>query len=272
MAAERVRNEHKVAWLLEAAALGELELRQSGDDEIELLRGNAQPRPAARNALERIFSSGDRVELGEYDAKFATAWEDLGSDLDRWKDRSGFWDPAGDERRTAALLGGSVLAAVGLALVLVTAGFAMRWSLLWLLLVIPSGLVFGAAITTLVRSWELRVRTPEGTDKWLEVEALRRFLSELEPESALNMIEPDRFAGYTAWAVTFGLDDRWKAISDRLRTDPRFARLPDHHFHMAAISPSVSRSVAVASTAPSSSGGGGGGVGGGGGGGGGGSW
>jgi uncharacterized membrane protein len=213
------------------------------------------------------------VILGEYDPSFASSWSGLERDLEQWKKRSGFWDESGDRRRIAALAGGSfvvVASAIGVA---VTAGITMRWSPLWLPTLIAVAAIFGAALTLVLRSSELRVRTPEGTSKWIEVEALRRFLSELEPESALNMIEPDRFAGYTPWAIAFGLDDKWKAIMETLSADPQFQRVPAHHFHLASIGPSVSRATSSSSTAPSSSGsGGGGGVGGGGGGGGGGSW
>ena len=165
---------------------------------------------------------------------------------------------------------------VGAVAVAVTSGLAIRWSPFLLPLLVGAGLVLGSALTLTFRSWELYVRTPEGTSRWLEVEALRRFISELEPESALNMIEPDRFAGYTPWAIAFGYEDKWKHIIEKIKSDPRFQHLPAQHFYVASMGPSMSRATSTASTAPSSSssGGGGfsGGVGGGGGGGGGGSW
>jgi uncharacterized membrane protein YgcG len=270
---ERVTPEHKVAWLLEAAALGEVELEDVGDKELILRRGPATPRPTSARRIESLFTKGDEVVLGEYDSGFASSWSGLEEDLEQWKERSGFWDSSGDRRRAVALIGGSFVVALSAVLVAVTGGIAMRWSPAWLPLLVLASLVLGSALTVVIRSWELRVRTPEGTSKWIEVEALRRFLSELEPESALNMIEPDRFAGYTAWAIAFGFDEQWKEIIAALRMDPRFQHVPVHHFHLASIGPSVSRATSSASTAPSSSsGGGGGGVGGGGGGGGGGSW
>ncbi|MGI9610113.1 MAG: DUF2207 family protein, partial [Acidimicrobiia bacterium] len=268
-----VRPEHKVAWLLEAAALGEVEIEDTATKQVTLRRGDTRPRPTSKKRIDSIFRKGDSVVLGKYDKSFAGSWAGLEADLDRWKERSGFWDAAGDRQRAAALLLGSLFVIVSAVAVALTSGIAMRWSPLWLPLLAVAAVFLGSALTVVVRSWELRVRTPEGTSKWIEVEALRRFLSELEPESALNMIEPDRFAGYTAWAIAFGLDDKWKSIMAKLQTDPRFKSVPPHHFHLAHIGPSVSRATRSASTAPSSSsGGGGGGVGGGGGGGGGGSW
>jgi uncharacterized membrane protein YgcG len=273
LVSESVRPEHKVAWLLEAAALGEVELEDADGDELVLRRGTATPRPTSGRRINSLFDNGDEIVLGEYDKDFASSWQGLGRDLDRWKSRSGFWDAAGDRRRVGALVGGTLLVILGAIAVALASGFVMRWSLGWLPLLIAASVVLGSALTVVIRSWELRVRTPEGTSKWIEVEALRRFLSELEPESALNMIEPDRFAGYTPWAIAFGLDDKWKDIMARLAADPRFQHVPAYHFHLASIGPSVSRATSSSSTAPSSSGlGGGGGVGGGGGGGGGGSW
>ncbi len=269
---ERVTPAHQVAWLLEAAELGEVELEDLGNEELILRRGAAAPRPTSARRIESLFKRGDEVILGEYDPGFASSWSGLERDLEQWKERSGFWDVSGDRRRITALAGGSFVVVVSAIAIAVTSGIAMRWSVLWLPLLIAAAGLFGAGLTLVLRSSELRVRTPEGTSKWIEVEALRRFLSELEPESALNMIEPDRFAGYTAWAIAFGLDDKWKEIIAALRTDPRFQHVPVHHFHLASIGPSVSRATSSASTAPSSSSGGGGGVGGGGGGGGGGSW
>lgn len=269
---ESVRPEHKVAWLLEAATLGEVELEDQGGNKMLLRRGSTTPRPTSGPRINSIFSKGDEVRLDEYDEDFASSWSGLETDLEKWKSRSGFWDAAGNRQRAAALVGGSFSVIMGLLGVALASGLAMRWSPLWLGLVVAAGIVLGSALTVVIRSWELRVRTPEGTSKWIEVEALRRFLSELEPESALNMIEPDRFAGYTPWAIAFGLDDRWKDIMAKLSTDPRFQHVPAYHFHLASIGPSLSRATSSASTAPSSSGGGGGGVGGGGGGGGGGSW
>ncbi len=273
---EGVRPEHKVAWLIEAVTLGEIEMDGANDSDITLRRGSVAPRPTSAARINKLFEDDDDVDLAKYNPSFASAWRGLDDDLNDWKSRSGYWDTDGDSRRVKAFFFGALMMLVGAVAVAVTSGLAIRWSPFLLPLLVGAGLVLGSALTLTFRSWELYVRTPEGTSRWLEVEALRRFISELEPESALNMIEPDRFAGYTPWAIAFGYEDKWKHIIEEIKTDPRFHHLPAQHFYVASMGPSMSRATSTASTAPSSSssGGGGfsGGVGGGGGGGGGGSW
>ncbi|NNF55238.1 MAG: DUF2207 domain-containing protein [Acidimicrobiales bacterium] len=269
---ERVSQQHLVAWLMEAAELDEIRIDGDPGDTTVLRRGS-RARATTKPIIDSIFANSDTVRLSGYDPAFKRSWDALKDDLQSWRQRSGYWDRTGDTQFAAAIALSILFGVLATGAVAVFSGISIRWSPIWLLPMVMASLVLGTALTVLTRSSELRIRTPLGTSKWIEVEALRRFLSELEPESALNMIEPDRFAGYTAWAYAFGLDEKWKAIAKVLETDPRFESVPRHHFYHATIGPSVSRSTQSASTAPSSSsGGGGGGVGGGGGGGGGGSW
>ncbi len=270
---EHVAQQHLVAWLMEAAELEEIRISGEPGDTTVLHRGSRPARATTKPIIDSIFATSDSVSLSGYDKAFARSWDALEDDLQSWKERSGYWDKAGDTQFAVAIALGVLFGVLATGAVTVFSGISIRWSPIWLLPMVMAALVLGSALTVLLRSSELRIRTPLGTSKWIEVEALRRFLSELEPESALNMIEPDRFAGYTAWAYAFGLDEKWKEIAKVLETDPRYESVPRHHFYHATIGASVSRSTQSASTAPSSSsGGGGGGVGGGGGGGGGGSW
>jgi hypothetical protein len=270
--AERVKPEHKVSWLVEAAFLGEIQVEED-DGHLVLHRGEARPRPSTAERIESFFSDGDRISLEKYDSDFSSSWKELGTDLERWQRDSGFWDPAGDRRRRRAIGWGIPLGLLGIAGIVLGSGFTLRFSGWWVCALIVSSAGLGAAIALLSRAWELRVRTPEGTTRWLAVESFRRFLDGLEPGTAVDTVDPDAIRSYTSWAVAFGLDDQWKKVATALQGDSRYQAVPPTYFHMAHMGPSIQRATATASTSPSSSGGGGGGgVGGGGGGGGGGSW
>ncbi len=269
--AERVKPEHKVSWLVEAAFLGEIQVEED-DGHLVLHRGEARSRPSTAERIESFFSDGDRISLEEYDSDFASSWKELGTDLERWQNDSGFWDPAGDRRRRRAIGWGIPLGLLGIAGIVLGSGFTLRFSGWWVCALVVSSAGLGAAIALLSRAWELRVRTPEGTTRWLAVESFRRFLDGLEPGTAVDTVDPDAIRDYTSWAVAFGLDDQWKKVATALQGESRYQAVPPTYFHMAHMGPSIQRATAAASTSPSSSGGGGGGVGGGGGGGGGGSW
>ena len=273
--AESVKPQHQVAWLTEAAFLGEVDVADDGINNPVLNRGLVTPRASTAAQLEAIFAQGDELRLKKYDANFAESWKELGSNLEQWKRNSGLWDQEGESRRKKGIAIGVSLAVVGAVAVALGAGLGLRWGNSWLLLMFAGALSVGGGLAILTRAWELRVRTPEGTSRWIQVESLRQFLNDLEPSTAADVIEPGAIHDYTSWAVAFGLDDRWKEISGFLKNDPRFAHYPATYFYLGAMGPSIQSAASTASTAPSSSSSGGGfsgGVGGGGGGGGGGSW
>lgn len=261
---EVVRPEHKVAWLIEQVAAGSVSLDEATGTEV-LTRTDAPDRPLDP-ILGRAFGNRSSIELGAYDAEFATAWSSLDGELGRWRDASGLWDYAGDRNRIRALVGGIVATVAGLLGVGVSAYVGL------LPLVGGAGLLGGAGLAAAVRSWELRVRTPMGSSLWLRIESFRRFLSGSEVQHVDWAVQHGVLRQYTAWAVAVGEIDRWeRAVAGSetaMSVDPGATRL-------AYLAPALMASTASTSTAPSSSGSGGfagGGVGGGAGGGGGGSW
>lgn len=270
--AEGVRAEHKVAWLIDAAIHGAVDLEEEDGETVRLVRGTGSADPAAQAFVDQAFAGRSTIELGSYDRQFAAAWGGLDASFDQWQHASGLWDPAGDRRRVAVRILGGLAALLGLGAAAVGGALASRWGIEWLPVVAVGALVAGAGLAAAVRGWELRVRTPAGSGLWLRVESFRRFLAGSEAYHAEEAAKRGLLREYTAWAVALGEIDRWRNAVETSTAIPQQAGLG--YVHMA---PLLMASTASASTAPSSSGsgsggGGGGSVGGGGGGGGGGSW
>jgi hypothetical protein len=265
--AERVRPEHKVAWLIGAAVDGYLDLEGDGR-QVTLVRLPRRDGPATY-LLDAAFDGRDRLTLGGYDEEFAAAWRSLGRELAAWERTSGLWDPAGDRRRALARALGVVGLVAGLLLVVQGAVWASRSGPGWLALVAAGALAAGAGAAAAVRAWELRVRTPAGSGLWLRTESFRRFLAGSEARHAEEAARLGHLREYTAWAVAVGELDRWSraVAASSAAADPATARYP-------LLAPALLSGTSASSVRPSSggSGGGGGGVGGGAGGGGGGSW
>lgn len=264
--AESVRPEHKVAWLIDAAIAGAVDLDESGKT-VRLLRNPGTGPAELQGPLDRMFGGRREITLGAYDPTFARGWEEVGAQLAGWKERSGLWDPVGDRKQLRIRLLAGLAALVGVLGVVATAVMSARYGPAWLPGIALTAAVAAAGLAALLRSWELKVRTPQGSGLWLRVESFRRFLAGSEAHHAEEAAQRGLLREYTAWAVAVGEVDRWeRAVQASSITDQ--AGLG--YVHMA---PVLMSSTSTASTAPSSSGGGGGGsVGGGGGGGGGGSW
>jgi Predicted membrane protein (DUF2207) len=263
--AERVRPEHKVAWLIQAAIDGEVDLVEEDKRQVRLVRKGQLSGP-----LATAFGGRDEVELGSYDATFARGWGQIDDQLQAWSLTSGLWDPLADRRKTGIRVLGALAMAFGAVLAFFGGFAASRWGQAWLVVIVVGALLGGGGFAALLRGWELRVRTPFGSGLWLRVESFRRFLHESETFHAEEAAKRGVLREYTAWAVALDEIDRWERAVAGSTTIPQDAGLG--YVHMAPI---LASSTASASTAPSSSGGGGGGggsVGGGGGGGGGGSW
>jgi hypothetical protein len=264
---ETVQANHKVAWLIEAAISGAVHLEEEGGKTVRIDR-LAPGDETTRHVLDTAFGGRSSIELGSYDKTFASGWTELGTTLEAWKQGSGLWDPAGNRRMVLARVAGVLLDLVGLVAVGVGGAFAARYDPGWLALVVAGALATGMGWAALLRSWELRVRTPLGSGQWLRVESFRRFLHESEAYHAEEAAKRGVLREYTAWAVAVGEIDRWKHAVEASTVIPESAGLGYVY-----LAPVLASSTSHASTAPSSSGGGGGGgVGGGGGGGGGGSW
>jgi hypothetical protein len=274
---EEVRPEHKVAWLIQAAIDGVVELDDSDGTRLTRIAG-APAAPDQQAVFAQMFRSGPTLSLGSYDRSFATGWSTLGSQLESWKAGSGLWDARAEGRRITAMVLGVVATIAGAITALVGGAMAglREGGPLWLVLAVAGGLLAGAGLSAAVGGWELRVRTAAGSALWLRVESFRRFLAESEGYHADEAARRGVLREYTAWAVAVGEIGRWTQAVSASTIAPQVAGV-----HYAYLAPYLLASTLSTSTAPSSSGSGGGfggggfgggSVGGGAGGGGGGSW
>jgi hypothetical protein len=266
---EQVQPEHKVAWLIQAAIDGAIELVEEDKKDIKLIK-KGDLSADGQGPLRTAFGGRDEIELGSYDSTFASGWAAIDAELDTWGRSSGYWDASADRRKTKVRALGALAMLVG-ALVAFAGGYAAnRWGREWMPLIIIGSLLGGGGFAAALRGWELRVRTPQGSGLWLRVESFRRFLSESETFHAEEAAKRGVLREYTAWAVALGEIDRWERAVAGSTIIPADAGLG--YVHMAPLLASSATSASTAPSSSSSSGGGGGSVGGGGGGGGGGSW
>ncbi|MGK2928315.1 MAG: DUF2207 domain-containing protein [Acidimicrobiales bacterium] len=175
--AEKVRAEHQAAWLLGQADHGALTL--DGDPKAPTMRWSGGNGAIDNAPLLTMFGGRRSVELGTYDPQFAVGWKMIGAELRSWRSTSGLWSERGERRRRQAIAAG-LLVLVGGALV--AALFGYRWSsaepseIELALLCVPWGV--GAGLVA--AAWELRVRTPEGSALYVDVEGFRRYLSDVD--------------------------------------------------------------------------------------------
>jgi hypothetical protein len=266
---EGLQPEHKVAWLIEAAIAGAVDLEEEGGKTVRIDR-LADGDVATRGLLDGMFGDRTSITLGKYDATFAGGWSALGTTLEGWEKGSGLWDARAHRRKIIARVLGILIGIVGLVLTVAGAAAAGRLSPGYLGLSSFGAIVFGIGAAMVIRGWELEVRTPAGSGQYLRVESFRRFLHDSEAFHAEEAAKRGVLREYTAWAVALGEVDRWrKAVQSSTVIPDNTAGL-----NYVFLAPMLASSVSHASTAPSSSGGGGGGGvgGGGGGGGGGGNW
>ncbi len=275
---EAVNADHQVAWLLECAIREEIVIDDSSGVTI-LTRGTALPHPHAAAELEEMFSGRDAVILGTYDKEFASAWSFLRRRLDDWRAHSTYGDREAGRRRTKVLALAILVIVVGAAAVGLAAAMANRTAGIWVGALAASAVVVGIGLAGSVRSWELLVRTPEGSARWLQVESFRRFIAGSEAKHVEAAASMGLLREYTAWAVALGEADHWnKAVNAAAQVPGSTTAGSDlRTLGFVSVASSIGSSVRTTSTAPSSSssgggGGGGGFSGGGGGGGGGGSW
>lgn len=269
---ENVRNEHKVAWLIQAAIDGVIDIDDNGG-RTTIRRIAGAPATAEQQAVfTRMFATGPVIELGKYDKHFASGWALVGSQLEAWRRTSDLWDRRADARRVAGRVLGIVATIVG-AIAAVLGGVAAgRLGAPWLVVPLLGGVVAGGGLALALGAWELHVRTPAGSALWLRTESFRRFLAGSEAYHAEEAAKRGVLREYTAWALAVGEIDRWASAVRASTIAPDVAGV-----HYAYMAPMLMASTTSTATAPSSSGGGGGGfgggsVGGGAGGGGGGSW
>lgn len=271
---ESVRDQHLSAWLLESAIRGEIDI--TGEDDPELIRGDAPAHPSVHQILDGMFGSRSRITLDGYDATFATGWNRLESDLRDWLVGSAHWDSRGRKMRTRVIAAGILGGLVALAGLVVATVSAARHGGAAVYLSILAAAAVGAAIGAVVSAPELLVRTEAGSALWLRVESFRRFLEQSEARHVTEAAARGVLRQYTAWAVALGESKAWTAAVEAAAAgNPELRSTLGRDLAFASAGAHIASAAASASTAPSSSGGGGGfsgGVGGGGGGGGGGSW
>ncbi len=271
---ERVETRHQMAWLIECAIREEIEIEGEGKD-MHLRRGAATPHPTVAPTLDAMFDGRSEIELGKYDETFSEAWKGLSSELDEWWKHSGLWQPDGHRRRRQAIGYGFLATLVGVALMALGGVMAARSDSAWLGMVFVGAAFGGGGLAAMLRSWELPVRSAEGSSRWLQVESFRRFIANSEVRHAEAAARMGLLRQYTAWAVALDELDHWNDAVQAAAIDPAVrSSMSAGDIAFVSMAPSLSRATASTFTAPSSSGGGGGGggVGGGGGGGGGGSW
>ncbi|MDV9178288.1 DUF2207 domain-containing protein [Streptomyces sp. W16] len=270
---EKVTDQHKVAWLLDAAADGHLTIE--GDDQRPVLRRHGRPvNREIRDVLDRMFAGSTSLVLGRRDPSFKAGWEDLSWKLDNWRKASDLWDTT--LTRRLAGWGKAQLAALLLALVLVITGGVLNGHRVaaGLPVLLVGAVVAGLGLAVVARGWELDRRTPRGTALWLQVEAFRRYLA--DPATCPDEPPAEEAADrYAAWAVSLGVEAAWEQAVGASASAARVRRsfsLGVGDVLLAAVV--VSAANAASSSGSSGSGGGSssGGVGGGAGGGGGGSW
>ncbi|MCP3936201.1 MAG: DUF2207 domain-containing protein [Actinomycetia bacterium] len=266
---EKATMDHCVAWLLERAIDGEIEITGTGRD-VTLHRLAVDSNES--EALDRLFGGRKRVALGKYDQQFASGWSALGIRLGKWYDDSALWDPSGDRRKTVVRVSGVIALVLGAIVVAVSAAMANRWGLVWLAGVGIGATAVGAGWSLLIRSWELRIRTPEGSGLWIRTESFRRFIEGSDAQHVEEAAQRGLLREYTAWAVALGEVGAWSDAVEQAERSGRISGLDSTGLYFAATALNLGSAAAAAAKAPSSSGSGGGSVGGGSGGGGGGSW
>src|SRR5215207_3882377 len=221
---EEVLPEHKVAWLIQAAIDGTVDMNVDGAEpgaepwsfgpgsgsggDVRLVRtGHGRPDDAA--ILDQAFSGRDEIALGGYDASFARAWEQLGGQLSAWRETSGFWERGGGGRKVTVRVLGIVGGVVGTLAAIGGGALANRYGAPWLALAAVGGALAGAGLAAALRE-------------------------------------------YTAWAVAVGEIDRWQRSVAAASIPPAVAGVS-----YAYMAPLLLASTTSSATAPSSSGGGG---------------
>ncbi|MFD7918059.1 DUF2207 domain-containing protein [Streptomyces sp. NPDC059740] len=250
--AERVRPEHKVAWLLTAAHEKKIVI-SGGHRRPTVRRGPQMVNRVPGRALYEMFDSRKSFTLGQYDASFATGWSTLGKELAAWMETTDLWDGASLRRARLVRRLGLLLALLGLAVAVAGGAVCDEPGAPWLLLAGVGGAVAGAGTAMAVRAWELRVRTARGTRLWAQTESYRRFLAAGADTGVTDGAAPgtgdaDRHgpdepdasdasdasggsravALRTAWAVALGEAERFaEATADAARTPGQAHRQSD---------------------------------------------
>ncbi|MEU9168375.1 DUF2207 domain-containing protein [Streptomyces sp. NPDC048420] len=276
---EAVKDHHRVAWLMTAAADGRISIDGEGPYPV-LERHDAAGLPADEEAealLDTMFSSRTTLHLGVRDHWFRDGWEQLSRKLHGWRLSSGLWDHVAQERTFRWNTAGMVAILLGFALAITGGVLNGRRIEAGSPLLLVGAVAAGFGVAQVARFWEVSRRTPRGTQLWLQTEAFRRYLADPSacPDEPPVEEQVDRC---TAWAVALGVAPAWEAAVRASVTVPtpssrRFSLdIGDVLLAGVAISAATASSGSGGSGGSSAGGSSSGGVGGGAGGGGGGSW
>ncbi len=249
--AEAVRDEHKVAWLVGAAADGYLDITW-GESGCALAR-RPRPEEAERRdpwtaaKVSDTFGSRKRVSLNSYDPRFARTWRAIGDRLENWRNSCGLWDPAGERRCVRVRLVGGLATVVGLVVLIVGGVLSVSPGGAWPAVVGSGAAVAGAGLAALIVGWKLRLRTPAGADLWARTESFRRYPARSEGRHAEDAAGRGLLLHYTAWAVAVGQADRWsRAVAE--------SSVPPNHpgAHLLTVLPHLPAAAHKASNTPHS--------------------
>ncbi|MGK2928316.1 MAG: hypothetical protein ACSLFO_01935, partial [Acidimicrobiales bacterium] len=69
-------------------------------------------------------------------------------------------------------------------------------------------------------AWELRVRTPEGSALYVDVEGFRRYLSDVEAADIERAAEAGVLHDHLAWAVALGETAAWTSAVRQSTVEP----------------------------------------------------
>lgn len=228
---ESIDNASVSAWFSGLAGHGFIDLEPEGKRRLVITPGPRLDRadPATRADIDRMFGGQDRLELGTYDAKFATFWASIRTMQSDRIGASGWWRrlcPGAGGRRDRVLLG------VATALALVVAGVLVVLAFVGLLESVVGALVLAvvlpAAVAFTAYSPLLPARSATGAALALRTESFRRFLDASEGQHVEWAWERGVIREYSAWAVALGAADAWsKAVArsgvvpdDRSLTSP----------------------------------------------------
>jgi hypothetical protein len=274
---EQVDDDTVVAWFSEMIAADALAITDA-DGTYKLSRGTNTARLHAvdRGHLDRLFATGDVVELGKYDAEFTATWVAIRQQQLSFVAAAGWWSrggPGGRVTTPAKLIGliVFVLLAAGFGILVLSAVGVGVWRALsspWLAVV--GGFLLVLLVAVVAYRGLFPARTATGSALALRSESFRRFLAASEGKHVEWAWQNGLLREYSAWAVALGAAEAWtRAIESSNIDDPQSVLSGPLLMY------SASSTISSTHTAPSSSsggGGGGGGVGGGGGGGSSGSW
>ena len=268
------------AFIIERAIAGEIEIEGDADgDSLTLLRTDQDLEDRWRPTINKMFGQRKKISLDKYDKKFTAGRAHLKKKLESWQRESGYWNDEGQvmQIRVRVLSG----IGVGVGIVGAAAGGAAsaRWGGIWVILLVIAAAIAGGSASSMVRLWELLVRSPAGSAMWSQIESFRRFLEGSEAQHVENAASMGVLREYTAWAIALDETRAWtKAVARAALDSPEFRSDFANDLYIAMAARSIASAASKTSTAPWSDGSGGGGFsgggfsGGGGGGGGGGSW